>query len=79
MSCSRSYKKKKKKTTKNNQWLEDAAFSRTNERKLFEIHHTASDVIPNTLEMMKWELSKTGMIIQWLEDAAFSMRVRNGV
>jgi predicted naringenin-chalcone synthase len=36
---------------------------RQGERALFEIHHSASHIIPNTLEMMKWELSHTGMII----------------
>lgn len=30
------------------------------ERPLFELHHSASHIIPNTLPMMSWDLSKTG-------------------
>jgi predicted naringenin-chalcone synthase len=33
------------------------------ERPIFELHHSASHIIPNTLPMMSWELSKSGMII----------------
>jgi len=36
---------------------------RAGERSVYEVHHTASVVIPDTTEMMKWELSSTGMII----------------
>jgi len=34
-----------------------------NERPRFELHHSASHIIPNTLPMMSWDVSKTGMII----------------
>ena len=33
------------------------------ERPLFEIHQNASIIIPNTLDMMAWELTSTGMAI----------------
>lgn len=36
---------------------------RNREKPLFQIHKTASSIIPNTLSMMSWELSATGFII----------------
>lgn len=39
------------------------AVPRHREKPIFQIHKTASSIIPNTLEMMSWELSSTGFII----------------
>jgi predicted naringenin-chalcone synthase len=39
------------------------ALKRRDEQVLFELHKTASFIIPNTLEMMKWELHNTGLVI----------------
>ncbi len=37
--------------------------ARVDEHAIYEIHKSASVVIPNTLPMMKWEISMHGMII----------------
>jgi predicted naringenin-chalcone synthase len=37
---------------------------RKGERPIFELHHSASHIIPNTLPMMSWELSKSGSLVE---------------
>jgi hypothetical protein len=36
---------------------------RAGETPLFELHHSLSHIIPNTLPMMSWELSKSGLAV----------------